>query len=57
MAEYTPNTLSMLTAFFSSEAIETTARHTGFVKRASKITGKLFLALITFGVWSEAKSN
>jgi hypothetical protein len=57
MAEYTPNTLSMFTAFFSSEAIETTARRTGFVKRASKITGKLFLALVTFGVWSEAKTT
>jgi hypothetical protein len=57
MAEYTPSTLSMLTAFFSSEAIETTARRTGFVKRASKITGKLFLALVTFGVWSAAKTT
>ena len=51
MAEYTPNTLSMFTACFSSEAIETTARHTGFVTRASKITGTRFLALVTFGVW------
>jgi hypothetical protein len=57
MAEYTPSTLSMLTAFFSSEAIENTARRTGFVKRASKITGKLFLALVTFGVWSAAKTT
>src|SRR5713101_7481352 len=47
----------MLTAFFSSDAIETTARRTGFVKRASKITGKIFLALVTFGVWSDAKTT
>ena len=57
MAEYTPNTLSMVTAFFSSEAIETTARRTGFVKGASKMTGKLFLALVTLGVWSAAKTT
>ena len=57
MSEYTPNALSMLTAFFSSNEIETTARRTGFVKRASKITGKIFLALVTFGVWSEAKTT
>jgi hypothetical protein len=57
MSEYTPSALSMLTAFFSSQEIETTARRTGFVKRASKITGKIFLALVTFGVWSEAKTT
>jgi hypothetical protein len=47
----------MLTDFFASDDIEYTARRTGFVKRASKITGKMFLALITFGVWSEAKTT
>ena len=52
MAEYTPSALSLLTNFFSSEDIERTARRTGFVKRASHITGKLFLALVTFGGWS-----
>lgn len=57
MPEYTPSVLAMLTEFFASDAIETTARQTGFVQRASKITGKLFLALITFGVWSEAKTT
>jgi hypothetical protein len=45
----------MLTDFFSSDDIEATARRTGFVKRASKITGKLFLALVTFGSWSDAQ--
>lgn len=57
MLEDTPPTLSMLTAFFSSDAIETTARRTGFVKRASKITGQIFLALVTFGSWSDAKTT
>src|SRR5438132_3923493 len=57
MAEYTSSALSMLTNFFSSEDIEHTARRTGFVKRASHITGKLFLALVTFGGWSEAHTT
>jgi hypothetical protein len=47
----------MLTDFFASDDIEAAARRTGFVKRTSKITGKLFLALITFGVWGEAKTT
>lgn len=57
MLEDTPHALSMFTAFFSSDAIETTARRTGFVKRASKITGKIFLALVTCGSWSAAKTT
>lgn len=44
------STVSMLTDSFASDDIEATARRTGFVKRASKITGKIFLALVTFGV-------
>jgi hypothetical protein len=47
----------MLTDFFASDDIEATARRTGFVKRASKITGKLFLALVTFGSWSDARTT
>jgi Transposase DDE domain len=47
----------MLTDFFASDDIEATARRTGFVKRASKITGKVFLALVTFGVWSDATTT
>jgi hypothetical protein len=47
----------MLTDFFSSDDIEATARRTGFVKRASKMTGKLFLALVTFGSWSDAQTT
>jgi hypothetical protein len=57
MPEYTPSALAMLTEFFASDDIERTARRTGFVKRASKITGKIFLALVTFGVWSDAKTT
>ncbi|HEU4984443.1 MAG TPA: IS4 family transposase [Nitrososphaera sp.] len=47
----------MLTDFFAAADIEATARRTGFVQRTSKITGKLFLALVTFGTWSEGKTT
>jgi hypothetical protein len=47
----------MFTDFFASDDIEATARRTGFVKRASKLTGKLFLALVTFGSWSDAHTT
>jgi len=57
MAEHLLSSLTMLTDFFSSEHSEAAARRTGFVKRTSKITGKLFLALVTFGAWSEAKTT
>jgi hypothetical protein len=57
MAEQPFSVLAMLTEFFSAEQIEATARRTGFVQRPSKITGKLFLALVTFGVWSDAKTT
>lgn len=57
MAEQPSSALAMLTEFFSGEHIEATARRTGFVQRTSKITGKLFLALITFGSWSDAQTT
>jgi Transposase DDE domain len=57
MAEQPSSALTMLTEFFSAEHIEASARRTGFVKRASKMTGKLFLALVTFGVWSDAHTS
>jgi len=57
MAEQLSSVLAMLTEFFAGEHIEATARRTGFVQRTSKITGKLFLALITFGSWSDAKTT
>ena len=46
-----------ITECFSSDHIEAAARRTGFVQRASNITGKLFLALVTCGVWSDAKTT
>src|SRR5467141_5359347 len=57
MAEPLLSSLSMLTEFFSAEHIEAAARRTGFVQRASKITGKVFLGLVTFGPWSTAKTS
>src|SRR5712692_11684695 len=57
MAEPLLSSLAMLTEFFSTEQIEASARRTGFVQRASKITGKLFLALVTFGSWSTPKTS
>jgi hypothetical protein len=46
----------MFTDFFAADDIEATARRTGFVQRTAKITGKLFLALVTFGTWREGKT-
>src|SRR5256884_706937 len=57
MTPGTHSALSMLTDFFSSDDIEAAARCTGFVKRASKLTGKLFLALVPFGAWSDATTT
>jgi hypothetical protein len=47
----------MLTDCFASDDIEATVRRTGFVKRASKIPGKRFLALVTLGSWSDARTT
>jgi hypothetical protein len=52
MAESWHSAVAKLTEFFSTDQIEASARRTKFVQRASKITGKLFLALVTFGRWS-----
>ena len=41
MNNYTPSAVAMLTDFFTTDTIEQTAQRTGFVKRASKITGKV----------------
>src|SRR5215471_5119757 len=57
MAEPWLSTVRKLTEFFSTDQIEASARRTKFVQRASKITGKLFLALVTFGRWSTAKTT
>jgi hypothetical protein len=57
MAAQPSSAITMRTAFFATERIEASARRTGFVKRASNMTGKLFLALVTFGVWSDAHTS
>src|SRR5215813_12708082 len=57
MAEAWLSTVEKLTEFFATDQIEASARRTKFVQRTSKITGKLFLALVTFGRWSAAKTT
>jgi Transposase DDE domain len=57
MTTETRSAVSMLTDFFASDDIEAAARRTGFVKRTSKLTGELFLALVTFGAWSDATTT
>lgn len=57
MAEPMLSSVARLTEFFSPEQIAACARRTGFVQRASKLTGKLFLALVTCGHWSAAKTS
>jgi DDE family transposase len=57
MAEPWLSTVEKLTEFFATDQIEASARRTKFVQRASKITGKVFLALITLGRWSTAKTT
>ena len=57
MAEPWLSTVTRLTEFFATEHIEASARRTKFVQRASKITGKLFLALVTFGRWRAPKTS
>ena len=57
MAEPWLSTVEKLTEFFSSAQIEASARRTKFVQGASKIRGKVFVALITLGRWSTAKTT
>ena len=57
MAEPWLSTVVKLTEFFATDQIEASARRTKFVQRASKITGKVFLALVTFGRWSASKTS
>ena len=47
MVEPWLDVVEKVTEFFASAQIEACARRTGFVRRASKITGKVFLALVT----------
>ena len=57
MAEQPSSALTRLTEFFSARHIEAAARQTGFVQRTSTMTGHIFLALVTFGVWGDAKTE
>ena len=57
MAEPWLSTVVKLTEFFATDQIEASARRTKFVQRASKITGKRFLALVTLGRWSAPKTS
>src|SRR4029450_2067369 len=57
MAEPWLSTVEKLTEFFATAPVEASARRTKFVQRASKITGKVFLALITVGRWSTARTT
>jgi hypothetical protein len=57
MAEPWLSTVTKVTEFFATEHIEASARRTRFVQRASKITGKVFLALVTLGRWSTPKTT
>jgi hypothetical protein len=57
MAEPWLGIVEKLTEFFATDQIEASARRTGFVRRTSKITGKVFLALVTFGAWGTAKTS
>ena len=57
MAEPWLSTVASVTEFFSADQIEASARRTKFVQRASKITGKLFLALVTLGRWGAPKTT
>lgn len=57
MTQHTTDSLTMFTEFFSSDTIEQTARMTGFVQRASKMTGTIFLAVVTFGLWRNANTT
>jgi hypothetical protein len=57
MAEPWLSTIARLTEFFATDPMEASARRTQVVQRASKITGKLFWALVTFGRWSTPKTS
>ena len=57
MAEPWLGVVEKVTEFFASAQIEACARRTGFVRRTSKLTGKVFLALVTFGAWSTRRTS
>ena len=57
MAEPWLGIVEKVTEFFASSQLEACARQTGFVRRTSKITGKVFLALVTLGAWSLRRTS
>jgi hypothetical protein len=57
MPAWTRRAVSMGTAFLTADDSEATARRTGLVTRASKLTGTLLLALVTFGPWHAANTT
>jgi Transposase DDE domain len=57
MAEPWLSTVGMLTEFLAADQIEASARRTKFGQRASKITGTLFVAWVTFGRGSAPKTT
>ena len=57
MAEPWRGVVEKGTEFFASAQVEACARRTGFVRRTSKITGQVFLALVTVGAWSTRKTS
>ena len=57
MAEPWLGVVEKITEFFTTAQIEACARRTGFVRRTSKITGKVFLALVTLGAWGTRRTS
>lgn len=57
MTEAWHEMVAKVSEFFSPEQIEASARRTKFVHRTSKITGKLFVALVTVGRWSSPTTS
>ena len=57
MTEPWRGVVEKITEFFATAQVEACARRTGFVRRTSKITGKVFLALVTVGAWSTRKTS
>jgi hypothetical protein len=55
MAERSSSPLAMLSEFCSAEHHEAVGRQRGVVQRTSTMTGKISLALVTFGVWRNPK--
>jgi hypothetical protein len=57
MAEPWLGVVEKITEFFTTAHLEACARRTGFVRRTSKLTGKVFVALVTLGAWSTRKTS